>query len=265
MGWLKRHAIAAVCVGLAVSAVLAVPTAVNSWNNTTSPFNEAESSDYYASDNEFLNANFASGMPVRVHGKGKISTQNTQSWTVWAADGCEHRGTITGAELPYWRVHIGWYKYLYAVARSQSGSSNHRANVGCWAVVQGDISGNNGYEYDLYYQHPSSEETYSVNYSVNGVNYSHYGKRKYEGAYEQLPVSDQIAIHYVTVGGASINFRLATRGWMTLQSNTHTLIAETILNQHASGDESRGKFRGVYEAWDAGPSPDLLIEVFDVD
>lgn len=243
------------CAFICLSASIAVAaTASESLNNATL---EQATAPYYASQNEELDINYHSGNPVRVVGDGRITTGNTQNWTVFAKDGLKWSGVITGAEDPRWRLVVQWNFESEAYGAGSSGSK-HRANAGAWGVVQKDITGHDGHDYDVNADLRSAE-SYTFRAGPgndgDGTIYVFDGNRKPSGGYSRIASGFSIDKDE-WVNKAAVQVWVFARGWMTLKSNSSTTDVHTEVETNL--------FSGSFQAWDYDQTPPALLATYDL-
>ncbi|MEZ5990996.1 MAG: hypothetical protein R3E76_01400 [Planctomycetota bacterium] len=244
----------AVCL-LALVATLHAASAVVAVDNSGK---EADSGDYYASANEFMDTSYTSGDASRVYGSGEISTHNSQSWTLYATDGAKRNGEIVGADLPVWFLQVYWNCDLAVDAGANNGGSTHRANAGQWGAVLGDLTGFDGNDYDVWYQHSNPSSSYTGSATIEGGSYNYTGKKKYDGGFTLVPTGSTIVAGVNLYDVALFETRIYNRGWMTLNSNGDTTSVEAELNDYA------GSWSGYASAWDFGPDPAVWLEYHTV-
>ncbi|MBZ0136946.1 MAG: hypothetical protein K8I27_11290 [Planctomycetes bacterium] len=189
LGW--RLSIALVCtllcVGMAAAAGSTMPP------NYDGLFGAASS--FHAGPTEYLSIGYDAGARVGVSGSGKIDTNNTQNWTVWAKDGVKRNGSITGSEDPRWRVVITWDFELEVAAEGDS-CSEHRSVAGCYGVLQKDITGDGGAELDFYHEYAAPAEV-EFDLSVpdgDTTSYTFVSHRYHDGGQRILSTADVIDI-----------------------------------------------------------------------
>jgi hypothetical protein len=250
---IRPSAMAALLVAMFGSA-FAIATSTATYNNTSL---EDKSATYNVQANEYLTIDFLSGNPVQVTGSGKISTQSTQNWTVYAKDGLKWSGTIYDSEDPRWRMTVQWNFDLTAAAAGSAGST-HRALAGTYAVVQKDVTGSAGDEYDFHYTvtEPDDYEFFVQPPDGDGTPYYFPGYKEDEGSRVRTPVGSAIDIDEFK-DAASVAVWVFNRGWMTLRSNSQTTEVKTIIGGNVVD--------GTMQAWDYGEDPPRLVDSYSLD
>ncbi|MCB9933510.1 MAG: hypothetical protein H6841_08825 [Planctomycetes bacterium] len=243
-------------IALATCVAFAVADATETLSNTGLEF---ASTAYFASSNEELDINYTTGNAVEVHGDGKITTGNSQNWTVYAKDGLKWQGTITDSDWPRWKLYANWNYDLEAYGTG-SGGTNHRALAGCYGVAQKDLNRSSGQEYDINAAILGGESTYTFPVTPpdgDGSGYTIPGSKKSSGGYTRVGSGNAFAMDDgIWVDKETVNVWVFVRGWMTLKSNGNTTDVHTEVDTTVMA--------GGFDAWDYGVSPPKFIRSYDL-
>lgn len=242
----------AVAAALALTACL-VRSAGSSASSDTNGLQD-KSTSYYASDEERLSIDYTAGSVVRVEGDGQITTGNQQTWTVYAKDGVKWQGTITESSDPRWKITVQWN---FALEVNANGSGDgHRAMAGCYGVVQKDVTGHAGYEYDVYGQHEEGPVEYNWGAQPpdgDSTSYQFSGKKHFEGGFERIPVGHAID-NSQWKSQATVNVWIFARGWMSLWTDGDIEPVDSSVDG--------ADFTGSMEAWDYGETPPRILQTY---